>query len=274
MPKAKDLTGQKFGRLRVIKKNDDDPRRHRGVFWLCECGCGNSKSVLTYSLTSGYTKSCGCITKENPPRLKDFSGQKFGRLTAIKPAERNHRGKTQWICRCDCGNQHITQTTNLTSGDTKSCGCYSKGKPNNEQGKESSTRLYSIWRGMIRRCNDKSWKHYHRYGGRGISYCKEWGDFQTFKEWALLNGYNKDLTLDRVENNLGYSPSNCRWATTRTQNINRRPKKHSSKYTGVCWDKGKGKFKAEVSVNNSSFGVQNHAFNSLKPHQARLQAPL
>ena len=130
-----DLTGQRFGRLTVIKEADKyiSPQGLKFVQWLCKCDCGNDTIVLATNLKKGTTKSCGCYSIEQAKKrlFKDLTGQKFGRLTAIKPIENhtNSNGKfmmTKWLCRCDCGNECNVQSGNLLSGHTLSCGCYNK----------------------------------------------------------------------------------------------------------------------------------------------------
>ena len=130
-----DLTGQRFGRLTVIKEADKyiSPQGLKFVQWLCKCDCGNDTIVLATNLKKGTTKSCGCYNIEQAKKrlFKDLTGQKFGRLTAIKPIENhtNSNGKsmmTKWLCRCDCGNECNVQSSNLLSGHTLSCGCYNK----------------------------------------------------------------------------------------------------------------------------------------------------
>lgn len=98
--------------------------------------------------------------------------------------------------------------------------------------KMCDTTLYSRWRGMRARCNNKNNEHYNNYGGRGISVCKEWDDFMLFQDWALANGYNDTLTLDRKNNNLGYNPDNCRWVTQVEQNNNQSKTIHVT-YNGI-----------------------------------------
>ena len=161
--------------------------------------------------------------------LKDLTGQRFGRLTVIERAGSNKQKRVTWCCRCDCGREHIVASSYLINGDIRSCGC-SKSEQlierNTKHGK-AGTRLYTVWANMIQRCTDPKHTHYCRYGGRGITVCDEWrNDFRAFCEWATENGYDENApkgqcTLDRINNDKGYGPDNCRWVDMVTQRHNR-----------------------------------------------------
>lgn len=156
--------------------------------------------------------------------MRDYTkhiGERFGRLVIV---ERVEGKRPRYLCKCDCGNSICVDYGDLTRkyGGTKSCGCYRKEKVTKHGGRYS--RIYSIYRGMITRTTNANSQEFEDYGGRGITICDEWlGEqgFETFQYWALNNGYADNLTIDRIDNDKGYSPDNCRWSDRKTQNNNK-----------------------------------------------------
>ena len=168
----------------------------------------------------------------------DLKGQKFGRLTVIqrvdKPPNATDR-HIRWLCKCDCGCETVVASDRLKSGSTQSCGCLKRelsserikahGKSHTKHGL-CYTRLYNIYRHMISRCYRENDPKYKDYGGRGITVCAEWRrDFCAFYDWSIANGYADELTIDRRNNEEGYSPNNCRWVTNKEQQNNKRNNK-------------------------------------------------
>ena len=152
-----------------------------------------------------------------------LAGKRFERLTVIKRAGKNNFGNIVWRCKCSCGKYCFAVATVLNQGNKKSCGCLLKEirpKIRKTHGK-TRTSIYSRWQGMKDRCLNKRNKEWYRYGGRGIKVCKRWLKFENFLE-DMGQAYKKELTLDRINNNKGYSKSNCRWATMQQQNENTR----------------------------------------------------
>lgn len=155
----------------------------------------------------------------------DLTGKKFGRLTVIKRVENNKWNKAQWLCKCDCGNEIIARCDYLVQNRTTSCGCYNRDVKTKHN--KYKTRLYNILKGMKRRCYNKNDEFYKWYGGRGIKICDEWlSDFMNFYNWAIANGYDENAprgkcTIDRIDVNGDYEPSNCRFVTNKKQQNNR-----------------------------------------------------
>lgn len=156
-------------------------------------------------------------------KFVDLTGNVYGALTVIKRAGTKN-GHVTWECRCECGNMTVTNSSLLKSGTTKSCGCrrvYKCGETHRKHG-QTRTRLYIIWQHMKQRCLNPKAAKYKYYGGRGITVCEEWLSYESFSKWAIENGYQEDLTLDRIDVNGNYEPSNCRWATWKVQQNNKR----------------------------------------------------
>ena len=184
-------------------------------------------------------------------KAKDLTGQRFGRLTVLKcVGSHKTSGAKLWECICDCGNKTIVSASSLTNehNNTRSCGCLKYEVPTIHG--LSRSRIYAIWKSFRYRCDNPHNPGYYLYGGRGITYCKEWKDFMTFYSWAMKNGYDQNLTLDRIDVNGNYCPENCRWATPVEQSNNRRDN-HNIKINGAV--KTLTEWAREYDVNPTTF---------------------
>lgn len=236
----KDLTGRTFGRLTVLEAAGHvlrGQRKERVGRWLCRCSCGNECLVVRAQLISNKTHSCGCLANEwrskiNKGKFKDFAGQKFFSLTAVRQGPSvwlKHGSRmesvTQWWCRCDCGNERLCIMTRVRHGSIKDCGQH-KGW--------SKHPLYATWYGIKTRCSNENQINYENYGGRGITmFPAWWGDFQVFRTdiEREIGPKPANRTLDRIDNDGNYEPGNIRWATHQEQVDNQRPRKIITKFS-------------------------------------------
>jgi hypothetical protein len=164
-----------------------------------------------------------------PRKIDVIIGEKFNRLTVIEDLgykQIGESGKYHFVLvKCDCGNKREMLYTDVRLGHSKSCGCYSHDKAKERLTKHghSNTRLYRIWKDMKRRCYSPNRRNYKDYGGRGITVCEEWlKDFINFYNWAIGNGYEDHLTIERIDVNGNYEPDNCCWILRSKQNGNTR----------------------------------------------------
>lgn len=173
-------------------------------------------------------------------RRLELTGQRFNECVVTGPSHVNTLGKSVWSCVCDCGQPFTALGSELRSGHTRSCGCYSRsGTFNITHGYRRSGKnqhpLYTLWINIKERCGNPNHPHFEDYGGRGITICDEWKDsFETFVNYIIstigekppkVEGYKRYWSLDRTDNNGYYKPGNIRWSDPTSQKLNQRPRR-------------------------------------------------
>lgn len=226
-----DPVGDKIGKLTVLREVEHQvhPNGKTSRRFECVCDCGNHSFVIIEDLKRNTIHSCGhCGRPSNEYEVKP--GSRYGRLVVIREGNDTKdcygRRVRMVECKCDCGKTHIVPFRDLRYGNVKSCGCLAVEKFTErftKHGLSHKHPLYHIWKGMRSRCMSKSSHAYRDYGGRGITLCDEWkSDFKSFYDWSLQNGWSEDKSIDRIDNNKGYSPDNCRYTDRFTQARNKR----------------------------------------------------
>ena len=196
----------------------------------------------------------------------DLTGQKFGKLTVIKRVENDKFKNVMWLCRCECGN--IKKIRGFQVKKSKSCGCLTRFKTKHAL---TNHPIFNLWHSMKDRCYGDDPQHKKYYKDRGIIVCDDWrDDFKAFYDWAITNGWEKGLQIDRIDNDGNYEPNNCRFVTPRQNALNKRRlnSRNTSGYEGVTWDKSRDKWLASIQIHGNTKTI-GRFINKLDAVQAR-----
>lgn len=243
MREAKNMVGVKCGRLVVVARA---PRKgtQKGAFWECVCECGTHTVVKGAALRRGVTVSCGCFTRDRMVAMGhssalNLTGQRCGKLVAIRSLGEGKNRKVFWLCQCDCGKTVEVKVQLFREEKVQSCGCLNRqpitGSASFTHGhapRSKVTRTYQTWQGMLQRCTNPLNPKFQDYGGRGITVCERW---QTFENFLADMGIRPNgLSIDRINNDGNYEPGNCKWATRKEQMNNTRSNRWIT-FKGQTW---------------------------------------
>ena len=224
-----DLTGKRYGHLTVIARSDDKyygtKQENQSVMWVVRCDCGMGIfEICEEDLISGRVTQCQyCV--EKPSKGINEIGNVYGSLIVMSRDYSTNDEHAVYICKCaKCGRTISVRGSRLREGKVTSCGC--DAVPNGTTHGLSKTRIYETWRGMHNRCEDVNHKDYPLYSKKGITVCQEWNRSNkngliNFYNWAVDNGYEDSLTIDRKNNDLGYEPGNCQFVNDIAQANNK-----------------------------------------------------
>ena len=223
------MINKKFNYLTVVEYIGNINHRK---FYKCICDCGKETKASGTKLRNNKTKSCGCLLRDiHESSSSNWVGKKFNRLTILKSYNKEKYKDREFLCVCDCGNKKITTIASLKKGSTKSCGCLRKEKMSKAMTTYglSSNDLYREWQSIKTRCTNPNSKAYKRYGKRGIDISDEWKNNPEKFISDIINNIGESpegKTLDRIDNNKGYSITNVKWSTPLEQAHNREHKKY------------------------------------------------
>lgn len=280
-----DLTGENFGKWKVLRRISNDV--NGGARYECKCQCGKIKEIRANSLRYGKATSCGCdyrdfypycnlpeyVTKENLKnyyKALTYIGSKFNRLQLLEiigVKRRLFMGKFQ----CECGNISVINISGVVKNRYKSCGCLRKDSVSSlAKHNMSGTEFYRRWASVKARCKDEKDLV---YGGKGISYDPRWEYFENFYE-DMHEGFSSDLEIDRIDVTKGYYKENCRWTNHSENNFNKNKQSNNiSGKTGVCFHKQTNKYRAYITKDGKqkNLGLYNNIEDAI---QVRIAAEI
>jgi hypothetical protein len=242
----KDITGQRFGRWLVTGRAGRTAKSQ--ATWTCVCDCGEIRAVAGSDLRNGSSTSCG--KHQVKLNLKNLQGQRFGKLVVVSREGNTRTGACTWRCMCDCGNVKVVTGFHLRRRSVVSCGLHKEGQArirftrHGQITRRGRTGAYESWAHMIERCSNPNVKCWKDYGGRGISVCESWKNFENF--YADMHDRPTGLTIERVDVNGNYEPGNCVWDDKFRQAQNHRI--HTGNKTGVKGVAAAGKHRYRAGI--------------------------